>query len=691
MGIRAKRAWGRVVAIAATVLAGWATLTVAGATTRPAGPTADPAVVAWIRASAVPLRTVEAGNSLADMAPLRQVVGDARVVGLGEATHGTREHFQAKHRMLEFLVSEMGFTVFAIEASLPDCIAINDYVLHGKGDPEKAVAGQGFWTWSTEEVLDLVRWMRRYNENPARAVKLKFYGFDMQNERSAANAALDFLERAGDPAAGEFRKRLRPAFTLRFAAGEGTDEEAAGVDEALAALAGHFDANRARLVAATSADEFAVRRRCVDVARQAMEQAGEARSRASSLGFVRDMQLAMNAATYVKQLSEYVRAHLPDAAAASAGLLRELDGYDAFGQKYMNKATPEAQLREWDAQARAIADAIADAKDVPDPAAWREARQRADDLLDILQIFREQRAKPDEPPSVENVRDRCMAENVAWILEHEGPAAKVVLWAHNGHVMRARPQPGKAIMMQGDYLSRMLGKDYVAFGFAFDRGAFQAIAAGSAVARLGQGGLMEWTVGPAEPGSVDATLAAAGVPNFVLDLRTAPADGPVAAWVREVRPIRMVGAIFDPEWTPAQQYRPLAPADAFDALVFTAETTRARPLATLPYSSMDPSGRELSAAARPRLGVQIQQAGERVQIVAVIPGTPAAAAGLSAGDQILSVAGTPVSDMAGFRQALGKAPDGEVVELEIERDGKRSTLAVTFPGAPTTAPATRPA
>src|SRR5205085_4209183 len=106
-----------------------------------------------IRHAAVPVKTVEAGNGFEDLAPLKKMIGEnVRVVGLGEATHGSREHFQAKHRLLEFLVGEMGYTVFGIEASMPDCIAINDYVLYGRGDPEKAVAGQGFWTWSTEEV-----------------------------------------------------------------------------------------------------------------------------------------------------------------------------------------------------------------------------------------------------------------------------------------------------------------------------------------------------------------------------------------------------------------------------------------------------------------------------------------------------------------------------------------------------------
>jgi erythromycin esterase len=79
----------------------------------------DQPVVEWIRAHAVRLDTVEAGHGFTDMQPLKKVIGNARIVALGEATHGTREFFQLKHRMLEFLATEMGFTIFSIEANMP--------------------------------------------------------------------------------------------------------------------------------------------------------------------------------------------------------------------------------------------------------------------------------------------------------------------------------------------------------------------------------------------------------------------------------------------------------------------------------------------------------------------------------------------------------------------------------------------
>src|SRR5438045_4208147 len=124
----------------------------------PATPVRD-----WIAEHAIRLQTPEAGHGFADMESLKKVVGNARIVSLGEATHGTHEFFQLKHRMLEFLATEMGFTIFSIEANMPEAYRLNDYVLTGKGDPAELLRGMYFWTWNTEEVLDMIQWMRQYN------------------------------------------------------------------------------------------------------------------------------------------------------------------------------------------------------------------------------------------------------------------------------------------------------------------------------------------------------------------------------------------------------------------------------------------------------------------------------------------------------------------------------------------------
>ncbi len=153
----------------------------------------EAAVEQWIRANAIPLKTAQAGNGSADMEQLTKIVGSARIVALGEATHGTREFFQLKHRMIEFLATRMGFTIFSIEANMPEAYRLNDYVLNGKGDPVQLLQGMYFWTWDTKEVLEMIQWMREFNQSGKG--RIAFTGFDMQTPNVAAQIVSDFASK----------------------------------------------------------------------------------------------------------------------------------------------------------------------------------------------------------------------------------------------------------------------------------------------------------------------------------------------------------------------------------------------------------------------------------------------------------------------------------------------------------------
>jgi hypothetical protein len=165
----------------------------------------------WIAGHAIRLTTPEAGHGFDDMQPFSQLVGKARIVALGEATHGTREFFQLKHRMVEFLASQMGFTIFAIEANMPEAYKLNEYVLHGVGDPVALIKGMYFWTWDTQEVLAMVKWMREFNASGKG--QIQFTGFDMQTPTVAAKIAADFIA-AHDP---DYSDTVRKATRLALA------------------------------------------------------------------------------------------------------------------------------------------------------------------------------------------------------------------------------------------------------------------------------------------------------------------------------------------------------------------------------------------------------------------------------------------------------------------------------------------
>lgn len=120
-----------------------------------------------------------------DYDPLLELIGDARFVLLGEASHGTHEFYQERARITQRLITEKGFTAVAVEADWPDAYRVNRYV-RGEGqdrDGRQALTGfQRFptWMWRNTDVVDFVEWLRRHNDAlPPQAVRTGFYGLDL--------------------------------------------------------------------------------------------------------------------------------------------------------------------------------------------------------------------------------------------------------------------------------------------------------------------------------------------------------------------------------------------------------------------------------------------------------------------------------------------------------------------------------
>ncbi len=102
--------------------------------------------LSWLKENCIKINTVQAESGFKDLQPLKKMIGNARIVGLGENTHGTSEIFKMKHRLIVFLYKEMGFTVFSIEANMPEAYKLNDYVQNGIGNSKNLLKGMYFWT-----------------------------------------------------------------------------------------------------------------------------------------------------------------------------------------------------------------------------------------------------------------------------------------------------------------------------------------------------------------------------------------------------------------------------------------------------------------------------------------------------------------------------------------------------------------
>ncbi len=161
-----------------------------------------------VRDAAYPLT-----GSAADYDPLLEMVGDARFVLIGEASHGTHEFYRARADITQRLIEERGFTAVAVEADWPDAYRVNCFVRGASGDPDANAALSGFqrfprWMWRNRVVLEFVDWLRAHNDAlPASEPKTGFYGLDLYSLGESIEAVIGYLDEVDPEAARRARAR----------------------------------------------------------------------------------------------------------------------------------------------------------------------------------------------------------------------------------------------------------------------------------------------------------------------------------------------------------------------------------------------------------------------------------------------------------------------------------------------------
>lgn len=120
----------------------------------------------------------------------------AQIVALGEATHGNKEFQQLRLDVFQVLAEKYGVCAFALEADYGSCEAINRYIHGADGTAAEALSATGFAIYRTEEMENLVEWMRDYNASAAPGDDLRFYGFDMQRRAYSYHYLLEALQKA---------------------------------------------------------------------------------------------------------------------------------------------------------------------------------------------------------------------------------------------------------------------------------------------------------------------------------------------------------------------------------------------------------------------------------------------------------------------------------------------------------------
>ena len=151
-------------------------------------------------------------STAADLDPLLDAIGDARIVMLGEATHGTHEYYTWRMQISRRLIEEKGFNFIGVEGDWPDCYRINRYV---KNYPNSGTTAEEVirkferwptWMWANWEVVAFAEWLRRHNMQQAQQQRIGFYGLDVYSLWESLDAIMDYLKKE-DPKAAEVAQR----------------------------------------------------------------------------------------------------------------------------------------------------------------------------------------------------------------------------------------------------------------------------------------------------------------------------------------------------------------------------------------------------------------------------------------------------------------------------------------------------
>jgi erythromycin esterase len=415
---------------------------------------AEDPFVKWAAAHALPITTLDSNADFSDLQPLTSVVATARVVALGEPTHGAHEPLAFRNRLIRFLVEKMGFTAVALESGFTESSAVASFVASGPGEAQGVVRdGMTSGKGNFDENRELIQWMRDYNAAATadRHRTIRFYGIDLtaggrvNGPSRALEYSVAFLSLSDATEADKIRASLDGGLPRH------DDDEFGSLSQtALAALNGGITAvatamakRRNSLIANSSAEEY---------------------------------RWALHNLAVAGQLARYFQVTTP------------------LSNQNMHDAGP----------------AIA-------------------------------------------ARDYAMAENVRWVVDNEGPGGRVLVFAHNNHVMNWKENGGywagmrEKPLMMGSHLRRAYGKDLL------------IIATSSMTAAAG--------LPSPEPieGSIDDTLARVGIPKMFLDLRMARKDPVALAWLSRQRSLH----------ANISSHVVITPATAVDALVFLSDLTPA--------------------------------------------------------------------------------------------------------------------
>ena len=517
-------------------------------------PAADRPPIEWLRKSARPFVTCEPGGTDRDLASLRGIVGNARVVALGEVSSGTHEFFQMKRRIVEYLAKHMGFTLFAIEEDMPEAYRVNEYVLTGRGDPKALVAALHRQR-RAKEFLDFIEWTREFNQSGRG--RLQFFGFDMQSPTDSAAAVVTRFVARAEPA---YLDSVKRAYGLVATAPRQEDRQGGAPAAFPASVAADHKVRLSGWIRTADVHYGAAGlwwRADAGAQRGAVASAGTRDSCGTTPWTPYDITVDVPANTTNIVFGCILQG---GGTAWFDSLAIEIDGKPvasnddldltmertdrpvgfSTGQGAGSSYVVDLDSTSVLAGKRSLRVRRVAPDTPPTGATWQGASAAAAHVLEHLEAGRSRFVSSLAPADVDWVilnartisqmsevyagtrkRVPIMAENVASILDRS-PGSKVILWADNLRLARE--------VSLGAYLASRYGREMVVFGFTFHEGQYSALAEAD---RPGPN-----DASPSAPGSLEWACHSTGIPRFTLDLRSAAADPGASAWLARSLPMR---------------------------------------------------------------------------------------------------------------------------------------------------------
>lgn len=498
----------------------------------------------WINATAIPVATVDPTMPLDDLAGLKALVGNARIVALGEGTYGTSEFQKMKQRITQYLVTQLGFTVFALQGSMPDAGAMNDYVSNGGGSSKALLRNLLTWQYNTQETLDAVEWVKQYNGQSATS-KVQFAGFDMRSPDTAVKIVEDFVGKADAAYLNEtyrvyeeFKATTVSGFgyifgTFPTSLAAGKHVKFTGYIKTNGITAGYaglfwnvFGANNTILATdqmygrgATGTSDWKQYTIEMDVPANALNVYFGALQPGNGQAWFDTFAVELDGVPYTDPRFDF-----DFEAAYPIGFSAMSSGGNNF-QVRIDSSTAHTGQRSITSVYFGPAPVTADqliqdtASVVTRLTASRDAYvQKGAAATDVDWAIQNARVVNQAAAysKTGSVREGSLAANVEWILKQAGPNARIVIWTDNYEASRT---PGS----MGSYLAANHGPDYLPIAFAMNDGQYNAFDSTNLLAPQ--------KASPAFAGSAEYVMHAAGLPQFILDWRQAAAADAGSGWL----------------------------------------------------------------------------------------------------------------------------------------------------------------